>query len=127
MIADSSALIAYFRKQDVFHAIAVEMMESLDSLTVPDHILAETLTVLKIKEGAAIAIVCADFLTNSSTISLRPTHPSEFEATLGYFSKNRNNLSFIDTLLVILSKKENQPIMTFDKELQNIMKMGVKQ
>ena len=122
MIVDSSALIAYFRKKDVFHLISVEMIESLDKLTIPDYILAETLTVLKLKESWETATKCADFLTNSVNISIRPTPPLEFETTLKFFNKNRNSLSFVDTLLVILCKKEKQAVMTFDNEIQSFLK-----
>ena len=101
--------------------VAVEMVESLDDLTVPDYILAETLTVLKLKESWPIAAKCADFLTNSSNISIRTTNPSEFETTLAYFTKNQNNLSFVDTLLIILCRKGKQSIMTFDREIKSIM------
>lgn len=98
------------------------MIESLDSITIPDYILAETLTVLKLKESWKIAAECANFLTNSRNISVRPTQPEEFETTLAFFSKNHNNLSFVDTLLIILCRKEKQSIMTFDKEIQSMMK-----
>jgi predicted nucleic acid-binding protein len=120
-LLDSSVIIASFREKEDLHLIAKDILGSLGDFVVPDYVLAETLTVIKLREGFEEAKNCHEFLTSSEHISIRSTSPEEFEKALIFFMAHHNNLSFIDTLLMILHEQENFSITTFDKDLEKAL------
>jgi len=117
-IIDSSVIIAAFRKQEQNNKKALQVFISNEKFLILDYVLSEVLTVLKMRENFETAKKCHDFLSNTKDIEIAQTEPEIFEKALRYFSTNRNNLSFVDTVILTSSKENNMGIITFDKDLK---------
>lgn len=120
-ILDSSVIIAFFRRNESLHESAVDIFMQKEKFLVLDYVLAEVLTVLKLREGFDVAKDCAEFLNNVSDVEIFHTNADVFNAASDFFVRNRNQLSFIDTLLLTFARSEKFELVTFDKELK---KMG---
>ncbi len=118
---DSSVVVALFRAEDTLHQKALSFFVSGDKFMIPDYVVAESLTVLKNREGSEIANKCADFLLNSKVVDIYSVQEVEFLFALDYFVKNQNKLSFVDTILLSLSEYSGHEIVTFDKELAKMV------
>lgn len=93
-----------------------------ENLIVPDYVITEVMSILKMKESLKRAEECMFFLRNSVGIDIYMIDMDTFDATAEYFLKHSNNLSFIDAFLVIFSEKKAMPLMTFDRELAKLAK-----
>lgn len=118
IILDSSVIVAFFRPLETLHENAKNVINSADHCMIPDYVLAESLTIIKIKKGFEAMKNCGYFLVNNEHFTIRTTTSLEFQNTLQFFTEHENNLSFVDTLLVILNQQEQVPVETFDKDLQ---------
>lgn len=114
-IVDSSVWIAYFYHQDSQHQQATKLLEAVTTqIVIPEYILLETLTIFRHKkEERAIT----DFLE----IAMRkdvymPSGTLGEEVAIYYAESKDKKLSFVDTGLLLLSKKYS--IITLDKALQ---------
>ena len=116
-LLDSSVIVALFRGKDTCHDRAVEIFFKPDDFVVMDYVISEVLTVLKVKESVEIMQMCADFLANTSGIKIHETEPELYWSAMDFFQKTKNKLSFTDTLLLLLSRENRIPLVTFDKEL----------
>lgn len=121
-ILDSSVIIALFRKNELLHKKAVELFMQDENYLIPDDVLAEVLTVLKIRENFEKAQAGANFLLNVENIEIRETDSEIFQKALDFFLNNKNRLSFIDTLILVLSREEELEVATFDKDLAKLLK-----
>lgn len=121
-ILDSSVIIALFRKSELLHKKAVELFMQDENYLIPDDVLAEVLTVLKIRENFETAQKCANFLLNVEDIEIRETESEIFQKALDFFLNNKNRLSFIDTLILVLSREKELEVATFDKDLAKLLK-----
>ena len=119
-ILDSSVIISLFRQDEPLHEIAKDTFQSGNKFWVLDHVIAEVLTVLKIKEPPHVYQQCEQFLTQNEDIIIIYTDPPLFQQVQYFFVSNHNKLSFVDALLLLKSKTENIPLLTFDKELQKL-------
>jgi predicted nucleic acid-binding protein len=119
-LIDSSVLIAFFRKNDSCHNQALDLFFKFDRFLVLDYVLAETLTVLKQKSGQSVTAACNDFIQNSDCFVWEKITSDYFLDTVEFVTSTNNKLSFVDTLLLLKSKRENLEILTFDKELKKI-------
>ncbi|MFA6305157.1 MAG: PIN domain-containing protein [Candidatus Gracilibacteria bacterium] len=120
-ILDSSVIISVFRQQEKNHKKALQIFISNEKFLITEYVIAEVLTVLKMREGLKIANRCYDFISNTKDIEIVPIENIIFNKALSYFSQNKNNLSFIDTILLILSKENQIELVSFDKDLQKAM------
>lgn len=121
-ILDSSVLVAFYRDNEFHHAKAVDLIQSSEDFVIPDYVLAEMATVLKIREGLEVAEKALSRLTSIDGIKIHETQPELFWSAVSFFSKNKNKLSFIDTLLLLLSRENRIPLVTFDKKLAKMAK-----
>ena len=121
IILDSSIIVAFFRPLEELHETARKVIETSEHCIIPDHVLAESLTVIKIRKGFEVAKNCSLFLTYNERFTIRPTSLLEFQNTLQFFTGAKNNLSFIDTLLLTLSQQEVIPVATFDQDLRQAL------
>jgi len=119
-VVDSSIIIASFRKNEILHEKALELLNELTEFILLDYVLSEILTVLKMREGYNTMKQCLDFLSNNKNITISTLSNNEFHKTLQYFQNNPNKLSFVDTSLIIFSKSNNYKLCTFDKYLGKI-------
>lgn len=121
-ILDSSVIISIFRQQEKNHKKAIQIFTSNQKFLIPEYVIAEVLTVLKMREGLETANKCYDFMSNTKDVEITPIENIIFNKALTYFSQNKNNLSFIDTILLILSKENQLELISFDKDLQKAIK-----
>lgn len=116
-LLDSSVLVGAFRKEDPHFLEAKKMLNTYDVFVIPEYILVETLTVLKMREGKERAKMCNEFLQNNQQCVFRSTTNTELQQTLEKFFQTKT-LSFIDHLIALISLHENIPLLTFDLELR---------
>lgn len=117
-ILDSSVIIALFRKNEKLHKKALQLILDDDGIfVVPDYVLSEVLTVLKMREGLEVMKNCLDFLENSEDFKIYYTDKLIFGKAVERLRNTDNNLSFVDTLLLELSNLENLDLLSFDKEI----------
>ncbi|HMT01334.1 MAG TPA: PIN domain-containing protein [Candidatus Absconditabacterales bacterium] len=121
IIVDSSILVAAFRKDEIHHQTALRTCQSADQILVIDYVLAETLTVLKMRESIYIMQKCHDFLFDSEGIIFDRLSDEEVKMSTDFFYSHQKNLSFVDCALVIYKKCRNLPLATFDKYLQKVL------
>lgn len=121
-LLDSSVIVGLFRVNDTCHQKALRIFFQNDDFVVSDYVISEVLTVLKIKENFELAQKCADFLTSTDGIKIHETQPELFWSAMNFFQKSKNKLSFTDTLLLLLSRENRIPLVTFDKELAKLVK-----
>ncbi len=121
-ILDSSVIISIFRKQEKNHKKALKIFTSDQKFLIPEYVITEVLTVLKMREGLNTANKCYDFISNTKDIEIEPIENIVFNKALTYFSQNKNNLSFIDTILLVLSKENQIELISFDKDLEKAIK-----
>lgn len=121
-ILDSSVIISIFRQQEKNHKKAIQIFTSNEKFLIPEYVIAEVLTVLKMREGLETANKCYDFISNTKDVEIVPVENIIFNKALTYFSQNKNNLSFIDTILLVLSKENQMELISFDKDLQKAIK-----
>ncbi|PKL36503.1 hypothetical protein CVV38_01190 [Candidatus Peregrinibacteria bacterium HGW-Peregrinibacteria-1] len=117
IILDSSIIIAMFRNNEKHHGDAVAIWKSGSDFLLFDYVLSEVLTVLKIREGHDVADRCADFLTNNLKIFIEQIDEIQLSKAVSFFRDVKNNLSFVDTVLLLQSKERAVPLATFDREL----------
>lgn len=121
LIVDSSVLVAAFRKDELHHQTALHTCQSADQISVIDYVLAETLTVLKMKESVYVMQKCHDFLFDSDGIIFDRLTDEELKMSTDFFYSHQKNLSFVDCALVVYKKSRNLPLATFDKDLQKVL------
>lgn len=122
VILDSSIIVAYFRNNEIDHARAKKIFREHQTLFIPNFVLSEVLTVLKMKEGFEAAAGAIEFLVNSDDIEIVYINEDMFDSSIGYFVANKNSLSFVDTLLLKLANSEKIPLLTFDRELERAIR-----
>ncbi len=121
-ILDSSVIVAFFRENELDHIRAVDLIQSSEDFVIPDHVLAEVATVLKIREGFEVANEALKYLLSTDGIKINEMQPELFWSAMDFFGKSKNNLSFTDTLLLLFSRENRIPLVTFDKELAKMAK-----
>lgn len=121
IILDTSFLFAYFQSTDVHHNKALEYAENLDNekILLPYDILKELITVITYKISSEEALKVLDALTiKDSPIELLHIDEIMNEQSLKLFKElSPHKFSFIDVLLIYLSRTFNSEILTFDKAL----------
>lgn len=121
-ILDSSVIVAFFRNNELDHHKAAQLFKGDEDYVVLDYVLAEVATVLKKREGLEIAKSALSLLISVDGIKIHETQPELFWSAVDFFSKNKNKLSFTDTLLLVLSRENRISLVTFDKQLARMAK-----
>lgn len=121
-LLDSSVIVAFFREDELDHDIAAQMFRGNENFVVTDYVLAEVATVLKLREGFEAAKIALEYLVSIDGIQIYETKAELFWSAMSFFQKNKNKLSFTDTLLLLLSRENRIPLVTFDKELAKLAK-----
>lgn len=126
IVIDTSVLVAFNNRRDVFHSVAQAAMEGFAFGTwgkglLLEYVFLETMNVLKRKLTPAMAIHAGGFLRRShqlefvSTSDLFPSFWNEFRSD--YLSP----LSFTDHALAhIARQRAGGKILTFDKAFQGV-------
>lgn len=116
-IIDSSVWVAYLYKADSQHEKARALVHSINAPVVPEYILLEVTTILRLKKQE---VVLNEFIKLATTDSVYiPASNLGIEVASCLADTKYKKLSFVDVALVLLSKK--YLVATFDKELQKLL------
>jgi len=116
-LVDSSVIIAAFRKDEIYHQQALNILKSSSKIIILDLVLSEILTIIKMKENMEAVKKVIDFLINNKDIIIEKLDKNQQKKVLNFFKTNHNKLSFVDTALLIFGKNKKLNLLTFDKEL----------
>lgn len=124
LLIDSAVLIASAREKDPQHQRATEllraMLQSSETLILTDHILDETLTYLKRKEGKKVAYQTGMYLFQEPNVRIEYSSPERSNAALLLLGKI-DSISFCDALsIVIMQELGIKKICSFDADFDKI-------
>jgi predicted nucleic acid-binding protein len=122
IVLDSSVLISFFSPEEELHLQARKILKANDLILIPDQVVSETVTVLKSRKNFSAATKCIDFITNTEGIEIFHIDPITFSKSLNHFKINKNKLSLVDTILLVLNKNKKYKISTFDLDLKKLIK-----
>ena len=117
-ILDSNVWIAFFHKNDNQHKKAEKIIKELDTkIIIPEYIITEIASILCFKASKKIAVTFLESILDNNDIEILLSNKQIFNNTVNNFINDKNDkLSFVDTMLLCLSKKYQ--LITFDKNLQ---------
>jgi predicted nucleic acid-binding protein len=119
-ILDSNIWIAWLNPQDNQHVKATKLIKGVlqkTTITLPDHIISEVITVLTIKVSKPAANKFIDMVTRGASLDVLYTNEQLFQSVLRFYYESLEiKLSFVDTLLLYLG--QDHEVLTFDKNLQ---------
>ena len=121
LLVDSSVIIAAFRENEAHHQDALALLQADSAFFVPSCVLSECATVLKLREGFEVATKCMEFLLQNTDFSVLHIDRKIFVKATEFFIGHDNDLSFVDTVLLILADSLDAPVATFDKDLQKAL------
>lgn len=118
IILDSNIWIALLHRSDSQHKKAKDLFHSLKGpVLIPDFILSEVCTVLTQLAGKFLANQFLDLAMENNEALIFQLELKEFHETIFFYQKySRNDLSFIDVMLLYLSKQYS--VETFDIHLR---------
>ncbi len=125
-IFDSSVWVALFNEKDSQHEKAKNLMVSMnensrDLVVLPEHIVAETASVLLLKSGKETAEAFLEATVDNFRSKILLSDPEFFWGTFSLFREKENKkLSFIDASLLFLSSKYE--VVSFDKEFEKAIR-----
>ena len=120
IILDSNIWIGYFNEKDSLHKQSVKVVEAMSVVYVPEYVVLESVSILKMKSGPGLANICLGIFTDSLNINVIPSS-SFFSKTTDLFQTlNDKHLSFVDMSLLALSR--DYEVKTFDKKLASAIK-----
>lgn len=126
-IIDSSVWISAFNSEDANNKLALQYVEYFEQEQwVPDIVFYEVLSVLKNKlKNKALLDKFVDYTKNNGNISIRLFYEHNREVLKTFTYETTGRLSYVDSLLVYLSR--DYWILTFDEDIKKeIKKIGGK-
>jgi len=122
IIFDSNIWIAYLNLNDPCHKQANQFFEKQKGvITIPEYILLEVSSVLKLKANREIANNFLKIAQNNINIEILPSSPHLLKETIQLFQNNNNKLSFADNSLLYYAINHSATIITLDKELNKVL------
>lgn len=121
IILDSNVWISFLDKNDSQHKKAEKIIEKINcDIVVPEYVVIEVCTVLLRKTDKKTADAFIEIAFNNQNIKILFSNEHFFNLFVGNFKNVQNkNLSFIDTVLLYLSK--TYEVITFDKDLKKMI------
>jgi len=122
VIFDSNIWIGLFVSADALHHKSKQLFDDYLECEkiVPEYVLLETLTVIKLYTNHKEATACLDYFLSSERLTILPA-TRIFEQTVTLFqSLEENHLSFIDVSLLALAREYE--VKTFDKKLASTIR-----
>ncbi|MEK7145967.1 MAG: PIN domain-containing protein [Patescibacteria group bacterium] len=116
-LVDSNLIVAHFRKSEKHHKTVKEFFKDINEFVITDHVLAETMTILKWKEGSEIAYKALELLLEVKEIFIVQMQPIEIQKTTQFFLEQNRGISFVDASLLVIAKNRDLSLATMDKEL----------
>jgi len=119
-IIDSSVWIAWLDKDDSQHEKAEKVLSVAQHIIIPEYVILEVCTVLSRNKKHTLAEQFLSIVLENNDIAILFSYEELFHATIAYFKiVGRYRLSFVDTMLAVLSK--TYTITTFDTALQKVI------
>lgn len=120
IIFDSNVWIAFFSQDDSCHYQANDIFKKYTKFTIPEYVILETSTILKIRKNKSLANNFIKKIISDDSINILTMSDSFFIDVMNSFIESSDSkLSFIDHSLLCLSK--NYKIITFDKDLEKLI------
>jgi predicted nucleic acid-binding protein len=122
IIADTNIWVALFNQHDSDHKNVIKYVDLLGGEQImPDLIFYETLTVLRNKSQNNNPLeTFIDFTTKAKLVTIRLFFENNSDVLNLFVDEHKDGLSYIDTLLLFLSKEYH--ILTFDHKLKKRIK-----
>ncbi|MFQ6129115.1 MAG: type II toxin-antitoxin system VapC family toxin [Thermoplasmata archaeon] len=126
LFLDTSTVVAYRNMEDVHHTEAKEIFDSLaegefGQGLISEYILLETVTVLKRKGNAKIAIETGETLLTAREIRMVPSGEFFDESWKEFKRREKTGMSFVDASnLVVMRRYGIHRIATFDGEFKKV-------
>lgn len=128
IFCDTSFLFAYFSREDAHHEQAVKIAKNLPKRGVfmPSTVFQELMTLLTYKVSSKAAINLSKLLLSpDSPIELMRVDEAYFEEIMNAFEQNSpHDFSFVDMSLILLSKKMEAKIYSFDADLNKALELS---
>lgn len=118
IILDSNIWIASVVQTEPDSKQSIEIIAKLDNIVMPDFILQEIMTVLKVKKQYQL---CLDFyktVKENDTIDIVKIDLHVDEYYKEFFTDDNRKLSFVDSALLHLHKSKYYKVITLDKNLK---------
>ena len=123
MIADTSFLFALLAAEDSNHARAVEDSRRVGGqFVVLDRVLEELATTLAYKKGVLFSIDALGQIRSNKSFIIYPLSQNEVDSIFGLMGRIRRSLSFVDYSVLYLAESRNEGILTYDKQMQSVIK-----
>ena len=123
IIIDSSVWIAFFLENDSLHTKALKLeKEILNTKYIPDFVYFEVCTVLRKKGGLVCCTSFIEHIEKSQDIEVVSFISDVTSFSTFFLQKAYEKLSFVDSTLLYLYKKDGCTILTFDKEILKFLK-----
>jgi len=122
IIVDANVVIAYFRREELHHSKALELLQKPDSMGLPEMVFGEILTVLSLREGLHTAQKAAQLLHQNGKISIIQNLPQHLVDIIREFNELSAQLSVPDLCCSYWAEKLEVPLMTFDQRLERAHK-----
>ena len=120
IVLDSNIWTGYFNDRDSLHKESQKIIESMNMIYVPEYVVLESVSILKMKATPKLANLCLDIFLYTPNIQVIPS-VSFYNKTVALFQTlNDKHLSFIDISLLAISR--DYEVKTFDKKLASAIK-----
>ena len=125
ILVDANVWLAYFNTEDTLHRKAVPTLERLEDklLLVTDWVLQEVLTSFLYKNQSGLIPRFMDKLNNSEHFSVVRIDSDLYRETIQFMERQnyKPKISLADWSLAFLSTNFELPLLTFDKQLKNLL------
>lgn len=125
VILDTSFLVAFFRKNDVHHSAAFEAAKMYKGKVkiVSFLVFQEFISLLNRKVSTKIAATLAkQLLRGDNNIEIYKLDEAYLDQVLKLYGElGPHTLSYIDVSLIHLARELELPVLTFDKDLENVL------
>lgn len=116
-VADTSALYAFFVKDDAHHQKARSAFQQPGAILVPTEVLAELLNVLGQRIGSARAAEAGEYLWHHASTEIQPTDTAVLMDAWGEFEASHRKLSYPDCIVIAWCREHGAEPLAYDKDL----------
>jgi predicted nucleic acid-binding protein len=115
-VVDSSVFVAFYHQGEHNHQTALEILASLKdkALIVHPYVIQETATVLTYKLGRDAAV---KFLSDIEAAANVYIPFVDMAGEIHGFIAEKKKISFTDSALLVLAKKQKAQLLTFDRQM----------
>ena len=119
-LIDSSVWVALFLDFDTQHKKAAQTIQNLSGIIyVPYCVIAEVATILAYKHSKQLADNFIAYIHNNKDFKIINNDALD---EMDFYKSLPHKISFVDAALIFLSGKLHAKLVTFDKQLERIVK-----